>query len=510
MRFTYENQGADTYLRCDLTELEIDAMSLGMITNNRIRGLAPSSFLQIDGKKYIKYMVSSKIPLTQLLSGSLNRKRLIRIFAGIAETLTLAEEYMLDIGSILLDGDYIFVDAADYGTEMICVPAVPEEGGNEKAVAFFKGIMFSTRFDASEDCGYVAEIINFLNHSGTFSLPQFEELLKRLEKQPSLSEKKAVSESVPASGEEKALERSVPGAPSGGGKEPESGKKEFPVNVWESGRLSMPEKPEMTTGSPAMEGQSPQAGEKEISLFYLLQHYNKENAEAYKARKEAKRQKREASLGEISQGEMPQGKKAGEKGSKEKRPKKEKEGKKEAKENKVTFAVPGQQRIPSVQSSVSSGAGQGLALSGGGLIATDPVSSPKQDPPADGGFGETEYFTQEMEDGGTVLMEGDGEARRMKPYLIRLRNNERIPLDKAVFCIGRSRELADYTIPDNRFVGHSHCRILSKDGEFYVVDNNSKNHTYINGNMIQSNLEVKLSHGAIVSAANEEFEFKLF
>ena len=40
------------------------------------------------------------------------------------------------------------------------------------------------------------------------------------------------------------------------------------------------------------------------------------------------------------------------------------------------------------------------------------------------------------------------------------------------------------------------------------MDTNSTNHTYVNEKMIQSNREVRLSHGTRLRLANEEFEFK--
>jgi len=51
--------------------------------------------------------------------------------------------------------------------------------------------------------------------------------------------------------------------------------------------------------------------------------------------------------------------------------------------------------------------------------------------------------------------------------------------------------------------------VISRDGEYFVVDTNSTNHTYVNGMMIQSNVETKIAAGAKIRLANEEFEFKL-
>ena len=46
--------------------------------------------------------------------------------------------------------------------------------------------------------------------------------------------------------------------------------------------------------------------------------------------------------------------------------------------------------------------------------------------------------------------------------------------------------------------------------EYYILDTNSTNHTFINGTMIGSNSEMKLTSGDKVRLANEEFEFKFF
>ena len=48
----------------------------------------------------------------------------------------------------------------------------------------------------------------------------------------------------------------------------------------------------------------------------------------------------------------------------------------------------------------------------------------------------------------------------------------------------------------------------SNGEEYSIIDMNSTNHTYINNQMIQSGVEVKLNDGDKVKLGNEEFEFK--
>lgn len=91
-----------------------------------------------------------------------------------------------------------------------------------------------------------------------------------------------------------------------------------------------------------------------------------------------------------------------------------------------------------------------------------------------------------------------------------MKNNEKIPLNKPVFRIGKERSYVDYFISDNTAISRSHANIINRDGEFFIVDTNSTNHTYVNGGMIQSNVETKLSNGTKIRLANEDFEFKLY
>lgn len=70
MDFSYENQGANTYLVYEIKEGDsIDTLSLGMLTNNSIPGLTRALFTQMDEKRYIKYNVSSKVSMQQFFGG---------------------------------------------------------------------------------------------------------------------------------------------------------------------------------------------------------------------------------------------------------------------------------------------------------------------------------------------------------------------------------------------------------------------------------------------------------
>ena len=96
------------------------------------------------------------------------------------------------------------------------------------------------------------------------------------------------------------------------------------------------------------------------------------------------------------------------------------------------------------------------------------------------------------------------------PHLIRKKNNEKISLNKPVFRVGKERSYVDYFIGDNTAISRSHANFITREGEYFVVDTNSTNHTFVNGTMINSNEEIKINHGDTIRLANEDFDFKLY
>lgn len=98
-----------------------------MITNNNIPGLIKTIFTQMDEVRFIKYNVSAKISMKQFFTGVVNRKRLLGVFDGIVNALISAEDYMIDISSVILDLDYIFVDVSTCEATLICLPITNNE-----------------------------------------------------------------------------------------------------------------------------------------------------------------------------------------------------------------------------------------------------------------------------------------------------------------------------------------------------------------------------------------------
>ncbi|MGN0141412.1 MAG: DUF6382 domain-containing protein, partial [Roseburia sp.] len=542
--FTMENQGTSTYLIYDLTRDAIDTMSLGMITNNKITGFVPALYTQEDSRKYLKYNVSSRITLKQFFMGAVNKKRLLGVFTSIVTALMAAEEYMIDMNSILLDEDYIFVDVSTNKAEVICVPIMDMGMPLNDMGAFFKNIMFCTQFDSGEDCDYVARIINYLNSTPVISLNSFGALLHELEnmtmvlqermpgmpqaavpsaaaqnqlqqkvqqlnqpetastaQQPEMPQRQETQQRPEMPQRQETLQRPemphVPGGMQGPGMVQKAGSKVQPEipNMHKpapqfSIPKSQPEVPVMKPQKKTTESAS-QEGKENISLFYLLQHYNKENAAAYKAQKQAK------------------------KSSEAQKDKKIKEKKGNAAAiPPVPNGYQGGIPAPRVETGTEIAYGASRGISGqipqsvnelnqtvmqqNHAVQPDcnsqknvttqqpyPVAMPQQSyaqaaasPAAAGNFGETTVLNAAGA-GETTVLGAVQQGMPVQPYLIRLKNNERITLNKTVFRIGKEKSFVDYFIGDNTAVSRSHANFISRDGKYYVQDTNSTNHTFV-------------------------------
>ncbi len=513
--FNYENQGVNTYLVYAVSANDnIDTLSLGMLTNNSIPGLAKTLFTQMDEEKYIKYNVSAKISMKQFFGGVVNRKRLLGAFEGIVDGLMSAEDYMIDTSSIILDPEYIFVDVTSCMATLICLPITNIETSNPDLGAFFKNIMVNTQFDQTENSDHVAKIFNFLNSSPIFSLSDFRKLLDDLKQentqpqaqapvsQPVQAQKpQQVTQSPPATAQQpKVTPTATPAQPT----QPKPQTVVQPIAPVKN-PVTIPQKVQPTQAAST-------EPEKKVSMFGLLMHYSKENKALYEQQKAAKKAGNTTPVNTTV-------------------PKQNKQSSvnpgfavpgANQTTNTPSFAIPGQptpgvQPITAAQSQSQPSVKQAnnTPQPVAQPVAPQTVQNKPYTPPTipqgqSMNFGETTVLGGGRIGETTVLNGAMQQAQTITPHLIRNKNNEKILLNKPVFRIGKEKSYVDYFIGDNTAVSRSHANIITRENTYFVVDTNSTNHTFVNGKMIQSNTETEIHHGDKIRLGNEDFEFKLY
>lgn len=494
--FTVENQGVNTYLVYKISDEDnFDSLSFGMLTNNKIKGIAPVLFTQIDTEKYLKYNISSKIPVSKYIEGTITRKKLLDVFSGISSAVMTAEEYMIDTSLFVFDVDYIYVDVTTNETTLICVPVLNCNHGNADLQMFYKEIMYGAQFDQNENCDYIAPIINYLNSTSVFSILDFKNLVDNLNHSPrntSTPSKSFEKPSIPVTTPQKDytphINEQIP--QHFVSEEPKRGHIAAPIGTsipaaqsfdGNADSSKLPPVPQKAQKSKKKEKQ-PKA-EKEITLVTLLTKFSKENLELYKAQKN-------------NSGE----------------PKTDKSKAKKKKTAVVDFAIPGS--TPSVKTEKTDNTNKANDLNG--IMSTPP--KPKYENQQHAMAGNS--FHPNSGAGDTTVLVGSGETTilasggvnvqvRQSASLIRIKTGERVSINKPRFRIGKERSYVDYFIGDNTAISRSHADIISRDGRYYLVDMNSTNGTFVDGMMISSGEEIAIDTGSRIRLANEEFEFEI-
>lgn len=562
MSFTYENQGNNTYLVYKIGASDnVDTMSLGMITNNKIDGIVPTLFTQSDTDRFIKYNISAKVSAKEFLSGVVNKKRLLGVFISVLKAIKSTEEYMIDARSLLIDLEHIYVDVSKCDAMLVCLPLV-RQNESVNIPMFFKQIMFSTQFDQNENCDYVAQIINYLNSTPVFSVDAFEKLLIDID-----ADNLNIAASKAVAGQQKPVQpqsqsqsqQPKPMQPAMNQLKntqvqtnmPSQGKMQSQRETQSANNVVQPNQvnfavPNMNPQNQNRINNNVQMGtnisgtyvettsEKQMSMFGLLTHYSKENKQIYERQKAQRKAQKEA---EKNGAAMPgQNVKASNASfAIPGQPPQQRQQPAQAQPQPVMPQQPQQQFVQPQRQFTQSNQPQRqfeqpqpmpqAQQKPAQQVQPQPVQNQNTNtgmtgnpsvPPQilenmtkAGNFGETTVLGVGSEAGETTVL-GTSQAQIIKPYLLRIKNNERIELNKPVFRIGKERSYVDYFVSDNTAVSRSHANIINKDNEFYIVDTNSTNHTYVNGSMIQSNVETKIEHGTKIRLANEDFEFFMY
>ncbi len=121
-------------------------------------------------------------------------------------------------------------------------------------------------------------------------------------------------------------------------------------------------------------------------------------------------------------------------------------------------------------------------------------------------------------DGGTVYLddfdEGDGETVMLidrpdgNAYLERLQTREIFHIYKNITKIGKQKATADICLTGNPTFSRQHCTISYSMGIYYIKDNGSLNHTYLDGQMLRPNEGCRLNNNSRIRISNEEFIFR--
>lgn len=466
--FTFENQALGAFLVYRLAPgEELDRTALGMLTHNSIPGMLPVSCLSVDAEQMVRFKVSSLTGLMGYWGGPIGRKKLLAFLTSFCRAVLECQEYMLDPGKLLLSWDHVFVDPLSGEVRLAYLPVL--DGGEDAGpAAFLRELMQRTIFDSSEDGGHVAVILNAVN-SPTFSVEQFQAQLQTLTAPPTKREAPPrpieVAEPLPVQTPPippeqapqpqvpphltapQASPAQVPPAPKKGG---------FSLLGSKSGKAPKPEKPQKSDPPPGLGFAVPGAAPAPASEPRVL------SAPSFAT--------------------PPPKEKKGLLGF----------GKKKERAELIAPAPPVPPALPSPRPPQPAPAAPASPLGGG---RTTPLGGAQ-------GAGRTVPLGQSPTPDASAQPAAGGAL-----CLVRRLTGQRASIDKPVFHVGREGRIVDFCISGgHNWLGTDHAYFLTEPDGCYLVDNNSLNHTWLNGAQLVSNQRYPVKAGDVIKMADEEFD----
>lgn len=104
------------------------------------------------------------------------------------------------------------------------------------------------------------------------------------------------------------------------------------------------------------------------------------------------------------------------------------------------------------------------------------------------------------------MVMGSGTTGAGELYLVQKDTNQYIHVTHTNFHIGRAENIVDYTVQTrNHYLGNDHAYILLDGGNYYIVDNNTQNHTYLNERRLEPSKPTLFHAGDTIRMADVVF-----
>lgn len=461
MGFTYETMASHANLVYEIEKEEnIDTVTLGMITNNQIEGIIRPTLSQRNVSKYLKYNVTGKMSMKDYVQ-KVQKNVLLTILGSILEIFESAQEYMIDEKSFVLDRDYIFID---FNTHKASLISIPEEGGvkSQELELFLKDLLFSSSFDEEENGDYVITLFNYLNSNTAFSVKEFRSLIQDLRSDKAATSS-VVQQQKPVQERTKVEKvNNIPPAYKPPVVEP-------PVYVPEPQIKNTPVQPQ-----PEIYMEADEQEEKKSKFGFLKREKKVKEKPEKKVKEKPEKKVKEKKKGSLNLGFDVPGKET------------------------LTSSIPIQPPTPEVAVM------QGEPSVQSQQYVNHIPNTNTMETRDIGIVGTVELTPQSFS--GTVELNPTGCNSVSSDYLHRLRTNGRFFMSSAVSRVGSRSDLEVY-ITQNPAVSSLHASIYKRNGIYFIKDENSKNHTYVDGIQVNSGEERQINNRTNIRLADEEFVF---
>ena len=456
-------RGNSTYAVFSLTDSDVavDKVSMMMINNNAGTGsgLAPITLEEMNGNcQALLYDITGKIPLKEYLTKNISQEAFKTMMLNLVETIENFDEYMIDSAQILMDLDTVYINEIDRSTAFLCLALKGVQQQNN-LYDFFKSVVYDCRNVDSVDKGisYFNRAWNLVGNESTFSLENMKLVM--------------------TSAEDKFDSQTPDKKPIFTGKDEKDSMRDDGANL-------------ITVDKQGYEAE-------------------KMKAEAEKFTLPEPEPEKKGLFGKLFGGKDKKDEKA-EKPEKPEKEKKEKE--KKEKGNGFAGGLAGfkkKNEIPAFSPDDPLPPINGMPVNNAPVNkAPTPANNAPAGREAVEGGTVMLGLTPPSDDYKTTMLNFSAEPEA-KLVLTRVKTGVSETLTKAESIVGRNTPDIDFDVSYNNAVSRRHAKIVRHGKEFFVIDNNSTNGTFLNGRKLVPNVENKLNTGDKLVFVNEEFTVKV-
>lgn len=552
--FRVRNFDKEQFLTFNIdNDATLDEEVLDFIENEEPKGVVPVIFEEGEEFDTFSYDITDKIHICELSNQEINAEMVLRVLRSIVLALIDMSEYRIPLSYLVLNRNYIYVDS-EYQIEFVCVPL--EDMQEEADVnTFLRNLLASLRFEPSENGDYVAKLFTYINNEAMFNLRNMVALVEELMDEMNVEIPENDSAEIYADYQEvldvaeeleeedplldQDLEQNNIEEPEEAAVEEEEYVVEEPVEepvIQEpTGELkaqeldeeeSTDEDIEEAVEEPAEE--SEELAESEGASEETIEEENPEDSDAAILTQEPdtsqeivnKLKERLARNKKSQDAETDEGDDSSEAGEDKKG------GKRPAfktKDTSVTGVVIQDEldeflAEKEMEEQLEHHEESNLKIKKNIKVSRASIVKNTQEElkAAEEAMGGEDEVTdtdngedEASQTASTAAPANNTEVPKVNPYLIRVNTNERVMITKQSFKIGKTGMGVDYTVTGNSAVSRVHAIITNQDGDYYIKDNKSTNHTYVNGKIVNEGENALLTDGCKIVLGDEEFTFKL-
>lgn len=560
VNFKVRNIGSEKYLSYVLDDdCDFDEELLDYLEDNKIGELIDIIYEEDDENDYFTYNITDRVTVDTLFKDKVNAEKLLGVIRGIATSIVNLRDLGIPISYIILHRGFTYVNPVTYDVKLICLPIESGASMNAEFRHFAKNLIVNAQYDTTEDCNYIAKVLNLLNVE-KFTIRAFAGELTELMESAGMDVEEAfvdldggieVSQSANAVVDEGngiddlpefkdvAFDEEDDDGLDMYEEEPTEANtifKDLDLDAeepydGETETLTSGESVAAGVGSVNMDAFDDSALE-ELKIDDTLEEYPDDEVASEEEAAAEPELDLEDIIPEIKpvkiQPKVEEIAHTAE-GVTEVAPVAETEDKPVLidtteiddlidhppvmKSIKINRAKIIQRAVNEIEDDKIENPTENIIALG---LDADAEPETNMDPatiPEAGNDDET-GSTVELTAGMNVVPDTEEDnkasnAPKAMPYIVRVNTGERVMINKAVFKIGKANRGVDFTISGNGAVSRVHAIIYQREDGCYLKDNKTTNSTYVNGQKLAENQEVLLKNDSEIVLGDEDFIFKL-